>query len=117
LAKRGPGAHWSHCALDDIYCYAEHDSHAVFDQQVRAMRQWMRDHGQQYKPLILSEFFLLYRYRWDDGTCFQDERGNCFDPQRVKDFLNRTTAYLESETSRSIGNPLDGYRLVQQWAW
>lgn len=54
----------------------------VFDEQIRDMRQWMKDHGQQDKPLLLTEFSVLYPYIQDPGgTCFvQDEYGQCFTP-------------------------------------
>ena len=62
LAKRGPGLNSAQCDLDEIYCYAEHDDRLIFEQQVRAMRRWMFDHGQSRRPLILSEFSILYPY-------------------------------------------------------
>jgi len=121
LAKRGPGANKSQCALDDIYCYAEHDSMAIFDEQVRAMRRWMFDHGQQNKPLILSEFSILYPCLDPDahGNCgyLRDEFGNDFDERRVKNWLAATTTYLESASDPVLGYPADNHRLVQQWAW
>ena len=47
------------CGDPLVYCFAEHDNMAIFDQQVRAMRTWMKNHGQQNKPLIISEYSLL----------------------------------------------------------
>lgn len=121
LAKRGPGAHHSQCALDEIYCYAEHDDMVVFEQQARAMRRWMFDHGQRHKPLILSEYSILYPCLdpQPDGSCgfLQDEFGNDFGPQRVQNYLAATADFLETSTDSLIGNPLDDDRLVQQWAW
>jgi hypothetical protein len=78
----------------------------------------MRDHGQLNKPLILSEFSILYPYEIDPDGCFlADEFGQCFDPDRVIDYLNNTFDYLESAAVSGLGYPLDGDRLVQQWAW
>ncbi|HRJ41451.1 MAG TPA: hypothetical protein PL105_06215, partial [Caldilineaceae bacterium] len=41
---------------------------ALFDQQIRAFRGWMAARGQQEKPLIVSEYGVLYRHcaawRW-----------------------------------------------------
>lgn len=106
------------CPFDDVYCFAEHDSMDVFEEQVVAMRQWMRDHGYQNDPLLLSEYSLLLSYEDDGDTCHvQDEFGNCFTPQRVQNFMTNTFDYLTTATDPNLGMPDDGHRLVQQWLW
>lgn len=107
------------CPLENVYCISEHDDVGVFAQQVTAMRTWMYEHGQRHKPLILSEFSLLFPYRLDPGgSCWlQDEFGNCFTDSRVVDFTDNTLNYLTSSRSSKIGYPLDDNRLVQQWSW
>lgn len=107
------------CSLSNVYCIAEHDDIDLFAQQVMWMRQWMKDHGQQNKPLILSEFSLLYHYVEDPGgTCFEsDEYGDCFPPERVSRFMVDAINYLESTTDTNIGYPADNHKLVQQWLW
>jgi hypothetical protein len=107
------------CPLNKVYCYAEHDDMGIFNDQVRAMRQWMKANGQQNKPLILSEYSQLYPYdNTDPGGCFlQDEYGNCFTPARVSQFMIDSFAYLETVTDTNLGYPYDDYRLVQQWLW
>lgn len=118
LGKRESGGNAAQCALDSVYCFAEHDDMTVFAQQATAMRQWMKDHGQQHKPLILSEYSLLYPYEIDGNSCFlQDEFGNCFTPQRVKTFLTNSFTYLENTKNPNLGYPADDNRLVQQWLW
>lgn len=114
-----PPDHKDTCPLDEVYCYAEHDDMAVFVEQIVAMRTWMRDHGQQNKPLILSEFSILYPYIVDpDGTCWiTDEYGNCFTWDRVINFLNNAFSNLESMADPNLGYPLDNDRLIQQWLW
>jgi hypothetical protein len=108
----------SQCARSDVYCYAEHDDLEVFDDQVRAMRQWMQKHHQQEKPLILSEYSILYPYEEDGDSCFlQDEYGQCFTQERVERFLDATAEYFSTAKDESIGNPNDDYRLIQQTAW
>jgi hypothetical protein len=95
----------------------------VFAQQVVMMRQWMKDHGHQNKPLINTEFAVLYPFDdFDDPenptTCFlQDEFGGCFTPQRVINFMQEAVQYQDETTSVELGYPLDNYRLVQQWLW
>lgn len=111
------------CPLANVYCYAEHDNMSIFAQQVVAMRQWMKERGQQNKPLILSEFSLLYPFTdYDDpvnpSTCFlMDEFGGCFTPQRVSQFMINSFNYLETAADPNLGYPLDNNRLVQQWLW
>lgn len=120
LAKRGPGINGAQCLQEDIYCYAEHDNVDIFEDQARAMRRWMFEHGQSKKPLILSEFSILYPCDDPNGLdCdyLRDEFGNDFDKQRVQNYLDATTTWLQNATDWIIGNPLDGGRLVQQWTW
>ena len=114
----GPLTEADTCASADVYCYAEHDSMAAFTEQVVAMRQWMRDHGYRHRPLLLSEYSLLFPYEDDGDTCFlQDEYGNCFTPSRVQTFMSNTFDYLSTATDPSLGFPADNNRLVQQWLW
>jgi hypothetical protein len=106
------------CADPNVYCWAEHDDINEFKKQIVAMRTWMKGKGQQAKPLMLSEFSLLYPYIVDSaGNCFADEYGNCFTPQRVRDFANSSMAYLESAVDPNLGYWRDGNRLVQRWLW
>ncbi len=118
LAILSSGLNPNLCARDDVYCYAEHDDMGIFSEQVVAMRQWMKAHGQQNKPLVLSEYSLLYPYQDDGDTCYlQDEFGQCFTPERVRQFMLDSFAYLETAANTSLGYPADNYRLVQQWLW
>lgn len=120
LAKRESGDDPRRCPDPQVYCYAEHDDLNVFAEQVVAMRTWMKAHGQQNKPLILSEYSILYPYRYpneDSETCFRDEFGQCFTPERIQAFMSRTFEYLENAVDLALGYPMDGYRLVQRWLW
>ena len=118
VPKRESGGQASLCAANDVYCFAEHDNMDIFEQQIIDMRTWMKNHNQQNKPLILSEYSLLWPYEVDGNTCFlQDEYGNCFTPQRVSTFMENSFNKLESLKDPSLGYPLDENRLVQQWMW
>jgi hypothetical protein len=78
----------------------------------------MKAHNQQNKPLILSEFSILYPYNTNNGTCYlKDEFGNCFTPQRVTNFLNASFDFLYNKTDPNLGYPKDEYRLIQQSLW
>ncbi len=120
LGKRESGGNASLCSNPDVYCFAEHDNMTVFAEHVVAMRQWMKQHGQQNKPLLLTEFSILYPYiTFPNGSCdfLRDENGNCFTPSRVIKFMNNTFSYLNSKKDPNLGYPLDDNRLVQQWMW
>jgi hypothetical protein len=114
----GPGQPADTCPLDDVYCFAEHDNIGRFAEQVIAMRTWMLEHGLRNKPLVISEFSILYPYVVEgDGCYLQDENGNCFTPERVRDFLYASFDYLRQAADPQLGYPLDNNRLVQQWLW
>lgn len=118
LGIRESGNNPALCSLSNVYCYAEHDDINEFDVQVRAMRRWMLNHGQREKPLILSEYSIIYPYIVDEGGCYlQDEYGECFTQSRVMQFLDNTMSYFNSAVDPVIGNPLDDDRLIQQTAW
>ncbi len=117
LAILSSGNNKALCPLANVYCYAEHDDTTIFLQQIRAMRQWMKNHGLQDKPLILSEYSLLYPYDGKTPCFLMDEFGNCFTPSRVSKFMRDTFAILENETDSSLGYPQDNYKLVQQSLW
>lgn len=118
LGIRGSGGDAAACSDADVYCFAEHDSIGIFEEQIVAMRQWMKRHGQQQKPLILSEFSLLFPYIDEGASCYlQDEFGNCFTPDRVKSFMTNVFNLLNQLQDTGLGYGLDNNRLVQQWNW
>jgi hypothetical protein len=105
----------------DVHCRSEHDSVRIFKDQIYGMRQWMKERGQQNKPLIISEYSLLYEYTGPlpNGGCefLQDEHQRCFYPERVTKYLVDTVDFLESAKDPNLGYPADENRLVQQWLW
>lgn len=74
----------------------------AFKQQIRAFRRWMKDKGEQNKPLIISEYSILYPY---------------FTEAQAIDFLYATFDYMTTAISGTVGYPVDDYLLVQRWAW
>jgi len=92
---------------------------SIFDSQIRSFRAWMAERGQQEKPLIVSEYGVLYRHcalwRWT-GTEFVCEQ-TFNDEQTVVDFMLATFDYFLNERDCVIGYEADGCRLVQQWLW
>jgi hypothetical protein len=121
----------SNCADPDSLCHAEHDDMDLFIEQVVMMREWMKEHGYQNKPLLLPEYSLLKPYHFfgtcPPGTetcppggvpgCFCDENNETFHPRRVADFMEATFDYLTTASDTDLGYPADEYRLVQQWLW
>jgi hypothetical protein len=104
---------------DNIYCYSEHDSQPILRQHIINMRRWMKEHGQQNKPLIINEYGSLFTYVEDSPTqCFlQDENGKCFTQPRVSAHMIASANLFETFTDPALGYPDDGYRMVQQWLW
>lgn len=93
------------------YKIKEGDDINILRQHLVAMRQWMKNRGYQDKPLIISEYGVL----WPDWLA--DEDGQFFTPARVSHFMTQTFDLLLYETDPEIGYPADDYRLVQAWAW
>lgn len=88
-----------------LYGLNDHDRLDYFAEQIVRFRTWMRDHGQRDKPLIVSEY----------GILFPEELGYPY--PRVRDFMLATFNYFFSAADLALGYPADGGRLVQQWAW
>lgn len=111
------------CSQNSVYCNAEHDDVDIFIEQLLAMRQWMKAHGQQQKPLLLSEFSLLhpftdYDHPINPTTCYlRDEFGGCFTAVRVNQFMQDVMQYMETAVDPNLGYFADNNRLVQQWLW
>lgn len=88
-----------------LYEVDDHDDLEVFKAQVISFRQWMADHGQRDKPLVISEYGILMPKAYGFG------------PERVKRFLYGTYDFLVNAADEHIGYPVDDNRLVQRWAW
>lgn len=88
-----------------VYDLQENDSLAVFRQHIVNFRTWMKQRGQQNKPLIISEY----------GVLMPPEHG--FTPERVNAFMWDSFDYLLSAKDAALGYAADEYRLVQRWMW
>jgi hypothetical protein len=90
--------------------YASDWSHVdmnLFDQQIRAFRQWMKGKGQQNKPLIVSEYGVLYP-EWYLGIGAISV---------TKKFMADTFNYFLNAKDCNLGLASDDCRLVQRWNW
>ncbi len=92
-----------------------HIDHTLFDQQIRAMRQWMKDRGQQQKPLVITEYGVLYSH------CVKKAKGVCTEDlgseQVTQDFMLWTFDYFLNTKDCNLGYADDDCRLVQRWLW
>ena len=94
-----------------LYKYSGQDNLAIFQQRIVDFRTWMRDHGQHDKPLLIAEYGILF------PEDYFDEKGAPFSPARAAAFMRATFDFFLNTRDASIGDPLDGDRLVQRWAW
>lgn len=89
----------------ELWNVEDHDNLTLLEQQVRAMRQWMADHGQRDKPLWITEY----------GILMPEEYG--FDAQRVTHYMLGSFDLLLNLRDAVLGDPNDDNRLVQRWNW
>ena len=79
----------------------------LFREHILRYRQWMKNNGQQNKPLIISEYGVMmpgsYLLPPGDETAHQ--------------FMRDTFDYMLDTIDANLGYPADDYRLVQRWAW
>jgi len=114
--------------LDDTigatYTILDHKNFSLIWDQVVKLRTWMKIHGQQNKPLIITEYGGLMP-AWLDpngsgNTCatYPDTTGCPFSPEAIRDSIMYPSfnAFLNN-TDPDLGYPADGNRLVQRWNW
>ena len=83
----------------------DHDDLEIFEQQIVSFRRWMAERGQQDKPLIVTEYGILMPTDYGFG------------PERVERFMLGTFEFFRTAVDPALGQPADGYRLVQRWCW
>jgi hypothetical protein len=88
-----------------LYDVQDNDDIGIFQQQIVAFRQWMKEKGERNKPLVVTEY----------GVLMPEVYG--FDYARVKAFMYASFDYFTTATDESLGYPADGNRLVQRWVW
>jgi len=94
-----------------LYRVSHQDDLTIFQQRIIEFRQWMAAKGQRGKPLIVTEYGVLF------PEDYSDENGHLFSAERVGAFMEGTFDFFRTYTDASIGYPADGNRLVQRWAW
>ncbi len=95
----------SSAAKGEVRAVDDNDNMTMFKGQIWAFRQWMADRGYRNYPLIVTEY----------GVLMPDDYG--FTTARVNAFMSETFAFFQNTKDVSLGDPMDGNRLVQRWAW
>ncbi len=90
-----------------VTIFDEHHNLDEFKANIVNFRTWMAGHGEQNKPLLNTEFGVIY-----ESFC-----GHSITGPQVRDFMTGSFDYLFNTTDPSIGYPLDENRLVQSWVW
>jgi len=94
-----------------LYKVSQQDDLTIFRQRIIDFRRWMAEKGERDKPLIVTEYGVLF------PEDYSDENGRPLSAERVGTFMQGTFDFFRTYTDPSIGYPADGNRLVQRWAW
>jgi len=86
---------------------AAHHDIAYFQQFMHDFRAWMASKGERHKPLINTEYGVLYT----------NLSGENITDAEVSAYLTASFDYLFNATDLDIGYPADENRLVQGWVW
>jgi hypothetical protein len=90
----------------------------VINDMIVPMRTWMKQHGQQNKPLITNEYGVLFP-DWVSCQNYPNTSGCPFTPDQVRtNYMYPSFNYfLNQQVDANLGYPADGNRLVQRWNW
>lgn len=90
-----------------LYTVSDNKDFTKVWSQIVALRTWMKAHGQQNKPLIITEYGINMPTYYP-GFSAAEVRDAMMYPS-FDNFLNTTDS--------NLGYPADDYRLVQRWNW
>jgi len=88
----------------EMYLVTDNANLNLFRQHIVRFRQWMKDHGQQDKPLIITEYGVMM------------PRDYISDNDLIN-YMKGTFQYMLDTRDVALGYAADDYRLVQRWAW
>lgn len=94
----------------------KHIDRTTFEKQIRAFRGWMKDRGQQKKPLIVTEYGVLYVETACINGCPNPAQYNLKDPDVIHSFMLWTFDYFLNARDCNLSE-IDDCHLVQEWAW
>lgn len=93
----------------NLYSLADTKDFTKAIPMIVALRTWMKNHGQQGKPLITNEYGAIMPEYVLPYT---------FSSAQIRDsFMYPSFNYFLNTKDTNIGMPSDGYRLMQRWAW
>ncbi len=87
-----------------LYSAADNGSLTYLKQEIVDFRRWMRDKGVRNRPLIVTEGGVNLGTYW-------------LSTWQVKSIMNGMLDYVLNQRDSSLGYPIDGNRLVQQFLW
>ena len=89
----------------EVWDIKDHNDLALVEGQLRLMRQWMKERGQQEKPLWITEYGILIPASYG------------FAPSVVIEFMQGSFDLFDSLVDPTLGYSADEHRLVQRWVW
>jgi hypothetical protein len=89
----------------ELWDIADHADLRLVEEQVLRMRRWMKDHGQQQKPLLITEYGILMPSSYG------------FPPSVVIQFMEESFTLFDSLRDPQLSYAADDHRLVQRWVW
>ena len=95
-------------ASGSIYTPAQNKDFNIAIGHIQAMRAWMKNHGQQSKPLIITEYGVNFASWWDPSIFSAEQVRDSYMYPSFNYFLNSPDCNLSQ---------IDGCRLVQRWNW
>jgi hypothetical protein len=99
--------------VGSVYQIRDHKNFNLAAQMLVGWRTWMKNHGQQQKPLITPEYGVVIP-EW-----VQDPPGvTTFSPPQIRDeFMYPSFDYFLNQKDANLGFSSDQNRLMQRWAW
>jgi hypothetical protein len=91
-----------------VYEPGDNGNSGYFRQLVLEGRAWMAARGERDKPLIISEYGVLYPSQYLPPT---------YSSAEVIRFMRETFDFMLETRDAELGCPSDENRLVQRWAW
>ncbi|MBI5033470.1 MAG: hypothetical protein HZB51_23355 [Chloroflexi bacterium] len=99
------------------YTELDNINFSMVTDQIVSFRSWMKAHGEQNKPLIMTEYGVNMP-DWILCDTWPNTSGCPFTKEQVRDnMMYPSFDYFLNHTDVNLGYPLDGYRLVQRWNW
>lgn len=106
-----PGPEFEEVYEGILYDVRDMDDVNIFWQRIIDFRAWMAQRGQRNKPLVITEYGVLF------PEDYLDEDGLLLSQERVGDFMLASFDLMLDDTDETLGYLHDDNRLVQRWAW